>query len=161
MPALLIALALALAGLSAPARHANAACNVIPGTTQRFRAAQTTIDRPFATPGDFVTLGLDPKCDTAAFSSNPADQVVTLIFTPPQGGLATRNVVVLATDCGGIGSCPGVARVICIQANKAGLPIDIEVPDAQHLRFRSRDGWGGTGSSGARAEDQLSLRLFP
>ena len=57
------------------ARDGYAVCNVIPGTTQTFRATQTTIDRPFATPGDVLTLGLDPTCYPIArtFSANPGD----------------------------------------------------------------------------------------
>ena len=52
----------ALAVLLFSSRRSDAVCNVIPGTTQTFRASQTTVDRPFASPGDFVELGLDPTC---------------------------------------------------------------------------------------------------
>ncbi|TMA47884.1 MAG: hypothetical protein E6J83_04050 [Deltaproteobacteria bacterium] len=120
------------------ARDGYAVCNVIPGTTQTFRATQTTIDRPFATPGDVLTLGLDPTCSPIArtFSANPGDQAVTVVFTPPGG---TRNVVVLASDCTGVGTCPGVASTTCLQANKPERPLDLEVVDAQHLRVRFPD----------------------
>src|SRR5262245_50869838 len=123
-------------------RAAHAACNVIPGPTQTFRASQTTVDRPYAGPGDFVTLGLDPTCYTVerAFSTDPADQVVTVVFTPPQNG--PRNVVVLASSarCAGVSqsACPG-AVTTCLVANQPGRPIDVVVLDAEHLRFRLPD----------------------
>src|SRR5712692_3079836 len=111
------AILLPLAAVVAWARLAQATCNVIPGTTQTFRASQTTVDRPFAVPGDFVTLGLDPTCYALerTFSTNPSDQVVTVVFTPPQGG--PRNVVVLAPRCAGIGTGAGGASTTCFEAN--------------------------------------------
>ena len=123
------------------ARDAHAVCNVIPGTTQTFRSTQTTIDRPFATPGDVLTLGLDPTCYPIArtFSANPGDQVVTVVFTPPGGGLGTHNVVVLATDCTAVGTCPGVASTTCIPANQPQRAGGLEVVDTQHLRVRFPD----------------------
>jgi len=129
----------ALAVLLVSGRRGFAVCNVIPGATQTFRATQTTVDRPFASPGDFVALGLDPTCYPIArtFSATPGDQVVTVVFTPP--GAARRNVVVLATSCVGVGRCAGAARTTCIPANQAAGPVDLEVLDAQHLRFRFPD----------------------
>ena len=84
----------ALAVVLVSSRRGFAVCNVIPGTTQTFRASQTTVDRPFASPRDFVELGLDPTCYPIArtFSATPGDQVVTVVFTPP--GAGPRNVVV-------------------------------------------------------------------
>src|SRR5439155_5310893 len=91
----------------------------------------------FAGPGDFVTLGLDPTCYTVerTFSTNPSDQVVTVVFTPPQG---KRNVVVLAPTCAGVGTCPGAAHTTCVETNQPAGPT-VEVPDAQHLRFSFPD----------------------
>jgi len=108
----------ALAVLLVSGRRAFAVCNVIPGTTQTFRATQTTIDRPFASPGDVVALGLDPTCYPIArtFSTTPGDQVVTVVFTPP--GAGPRNVVVLATKCAGIRRCSGAAST----GSNAGRP---------------------------------------
>ena len=65
-----------------------AACNVIPVASQTFRAIRTTIDRPFAGPGDFVTLGLDPTCYTVERTDRQRRQ---LSFKPgstttPPGG---------------------------------------------------------------------------
>src|SRR5262245_9829024 len=123
-------------------REAHAGCNVIPGATQTFRASQTTVDRPYSAPGDFVTLGLDPTCYTVerAFSTNPADQVVTVVFTPPQNG--PRNVVVLASSarCAGVSphTCPR-AVTTCLPIDQLQQPIAVEVPDPQHLRFRFPD----------------------
>jgi len=71
----------ALAVVLASGRRGFAVCNVIPGTTQTFRATQTTVDRPFASPGDFVALGLDPTCYPIprTFSTTPGDQVIKFI----------------------------------------------------------------------------------
>ena len=124
-------------------RDGHTVCNVIPGTTQTFRATQTTIDRPFASPGDVLTLGLDPSCYPVArtFSANPGDQVVTVVFTPPGGGLGTRHVVVLTTDCTGVGTCPGVASTTCIPANQPGRAGDLEVVDAQNTATQARNAY--------------------
>ena len=85
------------------AHRAAASCNLLPGVTNTFRGARGTLDRPFAGPGDLVELRLIPVCDTASpgFDPDPAAQVVTLVFTPPNGA---RNLVVLATDCAALES---------------------------------------------------------
>src|SRR5690242_8732552 len=83
--------------LAAP-HEAGAACNLIPSASQRFRSDLGATNRPFAAPGDFVEVGVQPgRCDTASpgFSPTAGDHVVTLIFTPP-GGQA--RVVFLGTD---------------------------------------------------------------
>lgn len=74
-------------------------CNLIPGTTQSFRARIGTVDRPFASPGDFVALRLSPVCDptSTGFAATANGHVVTLVFTPPNDG--PRNVIVLAANC--------------------------------------------------------------
>src|SRR5262249_56962606 len=88
--------AVVLLGAVLASKQGFGSCNVIPGTTQTFRGSGTAIDRPFATPGEFVTLGLDATCAPVAneFSASAADHVVTVVFTPPHA--APRNVVVLA-----------------------------------------------------------------
>src|SRR5438552_5021317 len=44
-------------------REARAVCNALPPAVGfAYRATQTTVDRPFAGPGDVVTLSLDPTC---------------------------------------------------------------------------------------------------
>jgi hypothetical protein len=146
------ALTLGLLLLAYPISVARAACNVIPGPTQTFRASQTTIDRPFAGPGDFVTLGLDPTCSTVerTFSPTPSDQVVTIVFTPPAG---PRNVVVLAADCSRMGTCPGAAATTCVPTNQPNQSSDLQVLDAQHLRVRFPD----TDSLVRSATDALTL----
>jgi hypothetical protein len=128
---------------------AHAACNTIPAATQTFRASQTTIDSPFATPGDFVTVGLDPTCYAIerSFSTNPTDQVVTVIFKPPHG---SQTIAVLASDC--TRTCPGL-KPICFPANQPGQATDLEVVDAAHLRFRFPD----TDASFDTTGDQLTF----
>src|SRR5439155_22745340 len=143
----------ALALLLVSGRRGFAVCNVIPGTTQTFSATQTTVDRPFAGPQDFVTLGLDPTCYAVerTFSTNPSDEAVTVAFTPRQNG--PRSVVVLAPSCTAAATCPGAARTTCLETNQPGRPLDVEVPDAQHLRFRFPD----TDALVREATDALTL----
>ena len=89
----------ALAGAAA-ARSADACCNVIPSATTTFRATLGGVDRPFAAPGDFVEVGVEPgRCDVASLglAATAAEHVVTLAFTPPADG--PRRLVVLAADC--------------------------------------------------------------
>jgi hypothetical protein len=132
------------------ARVADAGCNIIPGTSTTFRAALGQTDRPFALPGDFVTLSLNPVCDGASpgFGATAADNVVTVIFTPPSGAADRNNAVILATDCASLEarrqSCaarPDVGTATCVQIN-GGPEIGMEVftKDGQRrLRFRFPD----------------------
>jgi len=100
MRPLLLALLLLLA---ASPRPADANCNVIPGTTNTFRAALGEADRPFAMPGDFVELRVRPAvCDAASRgvadhdgngTIDGRDVLVTVLFEPPGGG--AQNAVVL------------------------------------------------------------------
>jgi Tol biopolymer transport system component len=119
-----------------------ACCNVIPVATQSFRATQTTVDRPFAGPGDFVTLEIDQTCSSKqrTFSTNPGDQTITVAFTPPQGG--PRNVVVLAQSCIGVGTCEGALQTKCLEINQPGQPVDVEISDPLQLRFKFPDTTG-------------------
>src|SRR5881296_804782 len=66
---------------------ASASCNLIPGTTTAFRGTLGTVDRPFARPGDFVRLSLDPTCHRSSpgFLAGADDHVVTVLFAPPRG----------------------------------------------------------------------------
>src|SRR5206468_10454926 len=57
--------------IAARARPAGATCNVIPSASQTFRATGTTVDRPFAIPGEFVTLALDGRCGVIGSEFSP------------------------------------------------------------------------------------------
>jgi Tol biopolymer transport system component len=134
--------------LPAAVLPAHSACNLIPGATPTFRAELATIDHPFARPGDFVTLGLDPVCHqaSAGFLPTAEEHVVTILFTPSVG---PRNVVVLAADCAGLESqrqgCaarPDVASAICVPMNPLAGTRDVEVLEREGrriLRFRFPD----------------------
>lgn len=131
---LLLALTLGLA-----ANRAEAACNIIPGTTQSFRGAVGSTDRPFAGPGDLLELHLNP-CDQASpgFSASAASHVVTLVFTPPNG---PRNVVILAADCDALAAkraaCAGTAGVAsarCLRLSQPGQPLGLEVAQRDGVR---------------------------
>src|SRR5262245_37063234 len=116
-----------LAMLALGPRPAHAACNLIPGASQTFRGALATADRPFASPGQFVELRVRPAvCDGSSpgFALTPDDYVVTVFFTPPGG---TVNAVVLATDCSGIGTCPGASSTTCLEVNQPGTPAGLVV----------------------------------
>jgi len=151
-PGLSIASALvcAVAFLSLPARDARASCDVIPGANDVFRGALGQTDRPFASPGDFVGVAVEPGvCDASSLGfvdrpggvSRADDYVVTLLFTPPAG---PKTGVVLATNCAALASklaACGAAiggSATCVQANLggAGGPMDLEVVDNLHLSFR-------------------------
>jgi Tol biopolymer transport system component len=143
--------------------RAHAACNIIPGTTRAFRGTLGVTDRPFAGPGAFVDLTLDPSCHSASpgLASTPAEQVVTVVFTPPQAAL--RRLVVLATDCAALqsrlGACQAradVAATACVEVNGPGTPVGLEVFDRdgrRHLRFRFPD----TDSLVAPTGDMITL----
>jgi hypothetical protein len=57
--------ALIAAILFISARTAHAGCNIIPPAVDTFRSALASTDRPFAGPGDFVTLTIDARCHAA------------------------------------------------------------------------------------------------
>lgn len=94
--------ALAIAWTGGGVGPVHAACNLIPSASMTFRGAVGAVNRPFAAPGDFVEVGLDPtRCDSRSpgFATDGADHVVTIVFTPV-GGQA-RVVVLTAGSCTG------------------------------------------------------------
>ena len=130
-------------GVAAAVRPAHAGCNVIPPAVESFRGALGSTDRPFARPGDWVRLVLDPTCHGAssAFPGTTADHVVTVVFTPPSGG--PRNVVALAENCAAVDTATCAARsdvagATCLTVNGGGAP-GLERVDARTLRFRFPD----------------------
>jgi cysteine-rich repeat protein len=137
------ALAVASSGLEPPAAHA--ACNIIPAALTTFRSTLGSASRPFATPGEFVELTLDPLCHRASpgFLRESGDQVVTVVFKPPSG---PRSVVVLAKSCAALeparSACESrtdVDRAVCITVNRPGEPESIQRVDRRTLRFRFPD----------------------
>lgn len=148
-PLLGLRIVLALAALVVRvivADPAGASCNQIPGTSNTFRGALGRVDRPFASPGRFVAVDLGSKCDgaSAGFAREAADQVVSVVFTPPAG---PRNVVVLAADCGEveaeIEACverADVDRAFCVASGQGQGNLEIAERDGQRrLRFRFPD----------------------
>ena len=117
-------LLLVLVSVAVHAQIARADCNVIPGTVDQFRGALGTVDRPFAMPDDLVEVTVRPAvCDSASGgvqdwnhdgTVDADDHVVTLVFTPPNGG--ARNAVVLAT------SCSALTSATCAAGANAGNP---------------------------------------
>jgi Tol biopolymer transport system component len=133
-----LAALLLVAGLS---RQVRASCNTIPSatTSHTFRAALGSPDRPFAGPGDLVELRVRPEpelCagDSKGFSATATDAVVTLVFTPSNGG--PRNVVIFAADCTSIGDCAlaGANNTVCLPMNQKGKLADVQVVDREGER---------------------------
>jgi hypothetical protein len=162
----LVAAILAVAVARVPAR---AVCNAIPAVPSTFRGAIGKADRPFASPGDLVTVR-----DLAA-SPGAAGVLVTIVFTPPRG---ERNAVVLtsAADCGAIeGRRMGCAaelggrEPLCIHAPESGLVVGADgvtfrFPDASPLADGAAAGLVLTGPvtiAVSPAEDALPCALGP
>jgi Tol biopolymer transport system component len=125
-------------GMLAGGRAAWAVCNLIPGTTQTFRATLGSINRPFAGPGDSVELRVSPLCDAASagFVAPASELVVSVVFTPPSPAAST--VVVLTHDCERIetalSACGEPPAVRCLETDPSGL--EVTEPDGQRrLRF--------------------------
>lgn len=89
---------LPIAGFAA---GAFAECDAIPGTINQFRGAVGTLDRPFATPNDFVSVKVRPQvCDTTSAGLvdtnldghvDENDVVVMVLFQPPSGGAPSAH----------------------------------------------------------------------
>lgn len=129
------------------AREARAMCNVIPAATADFRSAAGSTNRPFASPGDYVEVRVRPEvCDAESTgfvdldsdTGRADDQVVSVLFTPPQG---PKHAVVLAE------SCVGVDVAGCAAALGAGgtaecrpvAPGDVLAENESELQFRFPD----------------------
>jgi hypothetical protein len=126
-------------------RVVQASCNLIPSAAQSFRGTLGTANRPFASPGEMVELRVRPAvCDQGSpgFSGTESQHAVTIVFTPPNG---PKNVVVLATDCTGIGTCAGAASTTCLPAGASDLKI-IPGEDRLQFRFPDTDGLVGLGT---------------
>jgi Tol biopolymer transport system component len=133
-----VAVAVLLLVAEAP-RAVHAGCNVIPPAVTTFRATLGQTDKPFAKPGDWVTISLDPTCHGAPpFTEAATEYVVSVVFTPPLGG--QRNLVAVAADCGPFmgATCPS-AEVSCVEVN-AGALVELEtLAGGAALRFRFPD----------------------
>jgi Tol biopolymer transport system component len=131
--------------------NARAACNLIPSAIQSFRGTLGTANKPFAAPGDFVEVHVDPaRCDgtSGGLGVDADDQNVTIVFTPPLNG--PRRVAFLTADpglCGGATAqakrtaCEavvGTGNVQCFDGPTAGLAI-VSRDGVPHLSFRFPD----------------------
>src|SRR5262245_23852352 len=118
-----------------------ASCDAIPGRSGAFRGALGVLDRPFARPGDPITLARDPACHPGApgIPSVASHLAVTYLFTPPAG---PANAIVLRTDCTGFAAAaracelqlPG-GTATCVTAGPDDLAV-VEVDGMRRLRFR-------------------------
>src|ERR1043165_4373548 len=71
--------------LALDASMARAGCNIIPSATTTYRGALGATNRPYAGPGDFVEVGVEPgRCDALSrgFAAAGDDHVVTPVFKP-------------------------------------------------------------------------------
>ena len=128
-----------------------AACNLIPSATQAFRGTLGATNKPFAAPGDFVEVSVRPgRCDAASpgLGALPADQDVTVVFTPPLNG--PRRVAFLTADPAGCAgpaagakrtqceAIVGPGRVACVDGPTAALAL-VSRNGVPHLSFRFPD----------------------
>ncbi len=123
-----------------------ASCNLIPGTIKTFNGTLGATNRPFAGPGERLELHVRP-CDqgSTGFTANPADLVVTVIFTPATGN---KNAVVLTADAdcstnidAKLPACIGQlggGTALCRAAAESGLAI-VDRDGVKHLSFRFPD----------------------
>jgi hypothetical protein len=155
------------AGLTACAaillsHEASAICNAIPSAVTVNRGAVGEANRPFASPGDFVGLTVNPPLcdkDSPGFAADAAQHVVTVLFTPTGGG--ARNAVVLASDCtpfdaaalAGCADAASAAQAVCLPAEGSDLAVRQDELGRRRLFFRfpgaaSLDPLVGTASDG-------------
>lgn len=84
---------LGLASIYAPPM-ADASCNIRPAALRTFKSTTGSIETPISVPNKAVRLVVQPACDgSAGFEPVPADNDVTVTFTPPGGGASTPVVV--------------------------------------------------------------------
>lgn len=136
-------------GLVDPAT-VHSACDLIPGTIKTFNGAVGAADRPFAAPGERVSVRTRP-CDEGSPSLDPvaANHVVTVLFTP-DGGTPNARILTAEPDCTTInpllGAClaqlPVGATAECIDASGSGVELvdkNLAGVDIPHLSFRFPD----------------------
>ncbi len=157
------ALLLATASILVLATYARSACNIIPSASTTLRSSLGAVNRPFAAPGDFVEVSVDPvNCDPASpgLTVDPLQQLVTIVYAPPA---STRSMVVLAADCTSsvvaskIKACqkvPGfTAPITCISQPDAGIAARVDANGMRRLSFR----FPNTDAAFAPAGDQNTL----
>ncbi len=116
----------------------SAACNVIPSAVSTFRGATGSLDRPFARPGDWVTLSLSGPCaGDAAPLPDSAALIVHIVFAP-LGGEAPR-LVALAESCQGVASESCGLPVTCFPAGPGQGFLSLDRLGDDALRFRLPD----------------------
>jgi|GEM_PF-6381199 len=80
---------------------AHADCALIPTAVKNLESTVGSVDRPYAAPGDTVTINAPVSCEPGAnephFDPDPTKNVVTLLFTPPASG-PTTPVQIPAAD---------------------------------------------------------------
>jgi cysteine-rich repeat protein len=126
------------------AGSAQAACNLIPGTTLTFNSTVGATNRPFAAPGERVEVRTRP-CDPveSGLGGSAAENIITVVFTPRD--LETNAVVLTAAaDCSAItpllGACENSLKgsAICIAAPESGMEV-VDRDGVPHLSFRFPD----------------------
>lgn len=151
---LVLALAAGLACVLAGA-PADAACNLIPGTTKTFGGVLGAANRPFAAPGELVELRFRGcEATKSAFLPAAGDHLVTLAFKPAGG---TPRLVVLAPDCAQVpvascGPTPTVCRspgpMLAIDPDLGDRRLRFILPDTDALLAPAGDGIGLAGPVG-------------
>jgi Tol biopolymer transport system component len=142
--------------IDASSQHADAACNLIPGTVRTYDSQLGATNRPFAAPGEDLEIKLRNCDESPGFLPSGDQHVVTIVFKAPDG---TNNVVALTDDCldiaGDVATCggePGVVSAVCQDSSTLRTRTDVDVGDLR-LVF----GFPNTDAEFAPAADQRTL----
>src|SRR5262245_31449420 len=139
------------------AHDARAACNLIPEPNQAFQSSIGSVNRPFAAPGDAlqIRVGVGPSGCAGSQLADATNYVVTLVFTPLDGG--QRNAVLLptaSTGCSGntlVSACNGElsggGTATCVPPPMSGITMRGLCQDGSHK------GLACDGDSGCPRED--------
>lgn len=132
--------------------RSHAGCNLIPSANPTFRSSLGSASKPYAAPGDFVEIGVDPnRCNVASQGLLPtaSEHIVTLVFTPTGGQsrvvfLTTDDCDFMATKTQACEATPGVGvgAVTCVRANAFGAPTSLALVERNgepRLSFRFPD----------------------
>jgi len=88
----------------------HAACDVIPAPVARFDGVAGSLDRPYAGPGDYVSITTRAACSPEGFSDDADDHVVVVVFTPPRRASHGHSSPPRRTARGSSRSCRNAGR---------------------------------------------------
>jgi cysteine-rich repeat protein len=127
---------------------AEAVCNAIPAATDIYRGALGSLNRPFASPGDYVGVEVRTAiCDreSAGLSLDASQYVVTVLFAPPpgssQGANGAPHAVVLTDDCTSVATQLSACQATLAPVGGSAVCQNLGVqPGAAELFLRDEQG---------------------